>query len=739
MAHFSGLVVAFCILSAWLHGAAAQTEQRVALVIGNSAYQSVNTLKNPTNDAKAMAVVLRRAGFEVIERENATRRAMIESTRAFGEKLSPGGIGLVFYAGHGVQVHGVNYLLPVDATLLSEDDLKYEAIDVQDLLNKLDDSRVRLSLLILDACRDNPFVRSFRSASRGLAQIDAPRGTIIAYATAPGKTAADGNGENGVYTAALIKALSEPGRKLQDVFATVVDEVERRTANAQTPWISSSFRGDFYFFGPVTVNTTSSPSPTSQANPSGISTEAQEQAAWVAVAASTTAAPFEAFLKRFPNGFFSEIARAKLAEFAAKKPQALVMAPGPPPEAMTNVPPKLAFGPPMSGEALSDAISALLPPEARARQRANVDSYVKSGAVHRSMAASRSGVSWWSVDFATADQAEDGALEACAISNGVPCGTVAIDDKAARGSLAVRVMPRVTYSGTFDPRRIPTVQESRRAEPEVQQYLAAASFKSMALHPWGRVFTAIGMSSQKAANDKALKECGQDPGRKGASGPCHLYAEGNNVVLSRGVTGSQVPILQPLGPNELLAPLIDALPQAVRTTAAGGVRAFLTKPLNRAIAINPGTGQVYYWFGRTLFSGIESGAREACEVYYDAPCRIAAVNNTLLPATDVAPANAPRVAYSGAFDPLKIPAIEVWVRDSPSVVEYLSASGAKAMAIHLTGRVFTAIGKASRAEADEAALDACVAGQPDWGGGPCYLYASGDRVVLAERRIRAGR
>jgi len=134
----------------------------------------------------------------VIERENTTRRAMIEATRIFAEKLSPGGGGLFFYAGHGVQAKGANYLLPVDSALTIEDDLKYEALDVQDVLNKFDDARVRLSLVILDACRDNPFARSFRSSERGLAQIDAPRGTIVAYATAPGKTAADGNGDNGV-------------------------------------------------------------------------------------------------------------------------------------------------------------------------------------------------------------------------------------------------------------------------------------------------------------------------------------------------------------------------------------------------------------------------------------------------------------------------------------------------------------------------------------------------------------
>jgi len=205
------LVTALLPLLLYVGLASAQTEQRVALVVGNGAYVNAETLKNPANDAKAMAAMLRRAGFDVVERENTTRRTLIEAIRSFSEKLSPGGVGLVFYAGHGIQARGANYLLPIDAALAAEDDLRYEALDLQDILNRLDDSKVRLSLVILDACRDNPFTRSFRSTTRGLAQIDAPRGTLIAYATAPGKLAADGEGNNGVYTSELLKAMSEPG------------------------------------------------------------------------------------------------------------------------------------------------------------------------------------------------------------------------------------------------------------------------------------------------------------------------------------------------------------------------------------------------------------------------------------------------------------------------------------------------------------------------------------------------
>jgi uncharacterized caspase-like protein len=291
--------------------ARADSEQRVALVIGNGNYQAVQRLKNPSNDAKAVAATLRNLGFEVLEREDINRRSMIDAVRRFAKKLSPGGIGLFYYAGHGIQAKGVNYLVPVDASLAVEDDLRYEALDLQDVLTALDDGRVRLSLVILDACRDNPFAKTFRSTSRGLAQIDPPRGTFIAYATGPGKVAADGNGDHSVYTEALLELMTQPLR-LQDIFDKVTDAVEQKTKQAQTPWTNSSFRGDFYFIGPTAV--TINPSPTPTLVQPGVSPEAQEMAAWAAVLNSKTAAPFKAFLEGFPKGIYAGIAKAKVEE-----------------------------------------------------------------------------------------------------------------------------------------------------------------------------------------------------------------------------------------------------------------------------------------------------------------------------------------------------------------------------------------------------------------------------------------
>jgi len=308
MARLAFLLIALIGLCATTAGA--QTETRVALVIGNGAYQHTDPLRNPVNDARAMAKALREAGFEVIARENLTRRAFVEALHEFSGKVPPGGVGLFYYAGHGIQVRGVNHLVPVDATLANERDVKYETVDLNDVLNGLDEARARLSLVILDACRDNPFGRRFRSTSRGLAQTDAPRGTVIAYATAPGDTASDGDGVNGLYTTELLKAMAEPGLKLEEVFKRTIDGVARASGNKQTPWVSSSFRGDFFF------NTAAAPPPAA-AMPAPPGVDAVEQTAWTTIANSTNPAMFELFLQRFPNGAYADFARARLEELKA--------------------------------------------------------------------------------------------------------------------------------------------------------------------------------------------------------------------------------------------------------------------------------------------------------------------------------------------------------------------------------------------------------------------------------------
>jgi uncharacterized caspase-like protein len=297
---FRALAVAFAVVAATVP---AMASKKVALVIGNGAYTEA-PLKNPTNDARAVAAKLRQQGFDVVLRENATKAQMNDVVADFGEKLSEGDTALFFFAGHGIQVQGRNYLIPTDARITSEQRVRLETLDVEAVLDQMAAARVSVSMVILDACRNNPFERRFRSVGGGLAQISAPEGTMIAYATAPGKVAADGEGSNGLYTQELLKALSQPGLKVEDVFKQVRIGVARASGGSQVPWEASSLTGDFYFQPPVAV---AAPAPVV------VPPLDREAIFWDSVKLSSDPAELRAYLDAFPSGLFAGIARARVA------------------------------------------------------------------------------------------------------------------------------------------------------------------------------------------------------------------------------------------------------------------------------------------------------------------------------------------------------------------------------------------------------------------------------------------
>ncbi|HMX29821.1 MAG TPA: caspase family protein, partial [Blastocatellia bacterium] len=199
----------------------AKPEQRLALVIGNSAYKEA-PLANPVNDAQDVAAALKACGFEVLSGFNRNQREMKELIRDFGQKLRAGGVGIFYFAGHGAQVNGRNYLFPIGAVINSQTEVEYETVEAGFVLAQMEEARNRLNVVILDACRNNPYARSFsrgRSDSRGLAGVSsAPSGTLIAYATAADDVAADGNGRNGLFTGELLTQLKTPGLTLTQVF-----------------------------------------------------------------------------------------------------------------------------------------------------------------------------------------------------------------------------------------------------------------------------------------------------------------------------------------------------------------------------------------------------------------------------------------------------------------------------------------------------------------------------------------
>ena len=242
------LRLALASLAAGLMAGEARAGKRIALVIGNGAYSAVSPLTNPKNDADLMAKTLQSVGFEVTKITDADQRAMKQAMLDFGRKLH-GGVdaSLFYYSGHGVQAKGENYLIPVDASIKDEGELDLQAIDVNAFLQVMDNADSKVNIVILDACRNNPFLASKRSASRGLAMVDAPRGTYIAYSTSPGDVAEDGNGKNSPYTQALAKAIVKPGLKLEDAFKEARRLVLAATDQKQLPWETTSITGDFYF------------------------------------------------------------------------------------------------------------------------------------------------------------------------------------------------------------------------------------------------------------------------------------------------------------------------------------------------------------------------------------------------------------------------------------------------------------------------------------------------------------
>jgi uncharacterized caspase-like protein len=238
---------------------AAAQERRLALVIGNSAYRT-EPLKNPANDARAVAATLRKLGFRVIHHENTSFRDLISSLQEFSIQARSHDVRVFYYAGHGVQVRGRNFLIPVDAELQSEDDVQRKSVEVGDLLERLGELRGGMNVLILDACRNNPFInqpgvdaggRRFRTRApvkSGLAKVDAPNGTLIAYSTAPGSVSMDTGGEpHSVYTKHLLAGLPVPGQTVENLFKRVRIAVARETQQLQVPWEASSLMGEFCF------------------------------------------------------------------------------------------------------------------------------------------------------------------------------------------------------------------------------------------------------------------------------------------------------------------------------------------------------------------------------------------------------------------------------------------------------------------------------------------------------------
>ena len=290
------------------------SERRVALVIGNATYKN-SPLKNPVNDARDMAVKLRGLGFTVIERNNLVVKQIGSTLREFRSKLTPGSVALVYYAGHGLQIKGDNYFPTVDADITGEEDVPNQSLAMKQIMDVLGDAKTRLNLVFLDACRDNPYSRSFRSASKGLSKENAPSGTLISFATRPGSVAADGVGRNGLYTGALLEAMDNRGQPIEQVLKRVVTSVKAGSGNQQEPWMEGSIEGDFCF-GNCNSSQVASASPSAP----NLSEAQKEEKFWDDAKGAGNKDAFEAYLSLYPSGRYVGLAKANLAKLVPPAP-----------------------------------------------------------------------------------------------------------------------------------------------------------------------------------------------------------------------------------------------------------------------------------------------------------------------------------------------------------------------------------------------------------------------------------
>ena len=320
MTYLRRLLLGWLLLAAWVPATVlgadrmrgtAIAEERVALVIGNAAYRRADPLDNPVNDARLVAQALRQAGFAVELREDLDRGALVDALRGFGARLHENAVAVLYYAGHGLQLRDRNYLIPTDADIRSEDEIPIAGLDLGFILGRMSAARSRVNIVILDACRNNPFAGRTGAKAQGLAQMDAPVGTLLAYATAPGKLAADsGGGANSLYALHLAKHLLTPGLPVEHVFKRVREGVVRDTGEQQVPWESSSLQGEFAFV----------PGVASVREAAADIDAAGELAFWNSIQASTRADEYQAYLRQYPNGRFAALAQTRLAAFGTPPP-----------------------------------------------------------------------------------------------------------------------------------------------------------------------------------------------------------------------------------------------------------------------------------------------------------------------------------------------------------------------------------------------------------------------------------
>jgi hypothetical protein len=353
------------VLSMRRSWAAPADSSRIALVIGNGAYAGA-PLVNPVNDARAMAILFEQAGFKVDSHLDGKRADMMAAIERFGAAIKrPETRQVVFYyAGHGAQLDWRNYLLPVDAEVNSADEIKQRCVDLGLLLGQLGAAKDRTFIIILDACRNNPFGSVFRPEQKGLSQFDAPVGSLLAYATAPGNTASDGGGKNGLYTENLLREFSQRGTRIEDALKRVRLNVRLASKGAQIPWETTSLESDFFLFSEGQKKLTDAE----------LEKQVEEDLAeWLRIKSSKKSDDWVAYLRNFPNGRFAEIAQMRLARLLAETEKPATVALAAPAQGSAAMPAAAEKSPPtIHNEAEYDALpkgAAYIDPNGKMRRK----------------------------------------------------------------------------------------------------------------------------------------------------------------------------------------------------------------------------------------------------------------------------------------------------------------------------------------------------------------------------------
>ncbi|HEV2508289.1 caspase family protein [Bosea sp. (in: a-proteobacteria)] len=518
----------------------AQQERRVALIVGVGAYRNVPALANPPNDARDLGAVLDRLGFETETLVDPDRLALEAGVRRLGQRARGADAAFFFFAGHGLEAAGRNWLLPAPAEIRSDRDLRFEALDLDSVLEQLDGA-ARLSILVLDACRDNPFRKRLQASGRGapaasgLGQASATVGTLLAFATAPGTVADDGRGRNSPFTTALLKRIETPGLEIRQLMAEVRREVREATQGRQVPWENSALEGSFYFRAAAAsapAAAAAAPSAAVAAAPApGTTAPGAETVFWESVRGSRNPADLRAYLTRYPTGVFASLARNRLEEVERNRSPDLRR-----PDAASAT--ALDPATPEGREALLLSVLSLDHSVPRGRLEAQgraLQAYQESKQ-HRAIAVSpKQQRSFRVFDSPSAAAAEELVLERCQLRNDEPCVLFAVNEvfrtPQQSGEWPRRAMERLRHEGPYRPDKVPAITAERRKEADIAGYGRAREPKAMAIHPLGRIFVKTGAASAFAAETEALKICNDDPARDGATGSCLLYAAGNTVVL----------------------------------------------------------------------------------------------------------------------------------------------------------------------------------------------------------------